>query len=278
MNNLMGTGIRNLSRQNQFTNITVYNSIPGNLLESELFGYEPGAFTGAARKGKIGLFEMANHGTLFLDEIGDMPLNLQVKLLDVLQTNRMLRLGGTKMVECCPRIIAATNTDLEKLMNEGSFRRDLYYRLNVIPVYIPPLRERPEDLIPLLLHFVQQNNRKFNFNKQLTPGAIEVLVKYAWPGNVRELSNIIENLVLLSDGENIDKESIPKHLINVAAKPLYIPMPDRFSSFGLKKIMFEVEQAVINKAVNEFGSLRKAAEHLEIDLSTLVRKRRKYDR
>lgn len=252
------------------------SAIPESLLESELFGYEPGAFTGAARKGKSGLFEIANNGTLFLDEVGDMPLSLQVKLLNVLQTNKIYRLGGTKTVECCPRIIAATNSNLEGLMNEGRFRRDLYYRLNVIPVYIPPLRERSEDLIPLLLYFIQRKNHKFNYHKRLTPQAIDILAKYSWPGNVRELRNVIENLIVLSEGEYIDEKAIPSHIVNAAAKPLYIDTPDYFTSFCLKKIISEVEREVIRKAIQEFGSLRNVAEHLEIDLSTLVRKKRKY--
>lgn len=251
-------------------------AIPENLLESELFGYEPGAFTGAARKGKIGLFELANNGTLFLDEIGEMPLSLQVKLLDVLQTNSMYRLGGTKTIECNPRIIAATNNNLEKLMEEGKFRRDLYYRLNVIPVYIPPLRERKEDFLPLLRFFLDRKNRKFKFNKRLSTRAIHILTQYSWPGNVRELKNIMESLVIMTESEIIDESAIPGYMTSVSDKPLYIDTPDYFSSFCLKEITAEVEKEVIRKAIAEFGSLRNAAVHLEIDLSTLVRKKRKY--
>lgn len=252
------------------------SAIPENLLESELFGYEPGAFTGAARKGKIGLFELANNGTLFMDEIGEMPITLQVKLLDVLQTNRLYRLGGTKIIECNPRIIAATNNDLEKLMDEGKFRRDLYYRVNVIPVYIPPLRERKEDFLPLLRFFLDRKNHKFNFNKRLTPRAIHILAEYSWPGNVRELKNIIESLVIMTEDEVIDELAIPGYITAATDKPLYIDTPDYFSSFRLKEIIAEVEREVIRKAITEFGSLRNAAAHLEINLSTLVRKKRKY--
>ncbi|MCX7781842.1 MAG: sigma 54-interacting transcriptional regulator [Negativicutes bacterium] len=251
-------------------------AIPEQLLESELFGYEPGAFTGAAKKGKVGLMELANHGTLFLDEVGEMPLALQVKLLDVLHTGKTFRLGGTKTIEIKTRIIAATNTNLERLLEEGKFRRDLYYRLNVIPIHIPPLRERTEDLIPLIFHFVERKNRKYKLAKRLSPQVVDILTRYNWPGNIRELRNIIEHMVVMSEGDFIDERFIPLHIMRAAHKPLFIETPDYFESFDLKKIISEVEREVIKKALHKFGSLRKVAEHLKIDLSTLVRKKRKY--
>ncbi|HWR39996.1 MAG TPA: sigma 54-interacting transcriptional regulator [Patescibacteria group bacterium] len=252
------------------------SAIPESLLESELFGYEPGAFTGASRKGKVGLFELANKGTLFLDEIGEMPLSLQVKLLDVLQTQKMFRLGGTKPVISNPRIIAATNNDLEQLMAAGKFRRDLYYRLNVIPVLIPPLRERKEDLIPLIRHFVERKNKKFRMSRRLTPRAVEILAHYRWPGNVRELRNVIENILIMAETDLVDENCIPVYITQSAVKDLYINTPDYFDSFRLQEIMSTVEKEVISRALAEFGSLRLAARQLDIDLSTLVRKKKKY--
>lgn len=253
------------------------SAIPETLLESELFGYEAGAFTGASKKGKIGLIELANNGTLFLDEIGEMPMSLQVKLLDVLQTNRVFRLGGTKTVETKARIIAATNTNLEKMIEEGRFRRDLFYRLNVIPIYIPPLRERREDLVPLILSFLDQNNRKYNMTKKISPKVVDILTHYAWPGNVRELRNIIEHMTVLAEGNTIDEKCVPLNLAKAAGKSLFIETPDYFSSFNLQEINDTVERAVIEKALASFGSMRNTAAHLGIDLSTLVRKKRKYN-
>ncbi len=252
------------------------SAIPELLLESELFGYEAGAFTGASNKGKIGLLELANQGTLFLDEIGEMPLSLQVKMLHVLQTNTMFRVGGTKKISLTTRIIAATNSNLENLMATGRFRQDLYYRLNVVPITIPPLRERKEDLIPLMLHFLEKINQKFSLNKKLTPRTIEILSCYSWPGNVRELSNVLENMMIMTDGSIVDEQSIPAHIFQAVKKPLYIDTPDYFDSYNLNEIMPVVEREVIRKAIAEFGSLRNVAAHLGIDLSTLVRKKRRY--
>ena len=165
-------------------------AIPENLIESELFGYEKGAFTGADAKGRKGLFEAANGGTVFLDEIGDLPLHMQVKLLRVLQQRRIVRVGGTETVNLDVRIIAATNKDLKQMVNEGRFREDLYYRLNVVPIEIPPLRDRKEDILPLVNHFLTVANRKYHTNKSIYSDTIDVLESYSWPGNVRELENL----------------------------------------------------------------------------------------
>jgi PAS domain S-box-containing protein len=252
------------------------SAIPETLLESELFGYDAGAFTGASSKGKIGLLELANNGTLFLDEIGEMPLSLQVKMLQVLQTNTLMRLGGTKKIVLNTRIIAATNSNLEKLMAAGRFRQDLYYRLNVIPITIPPLRERKEDLVPLMLHFLEKNNQKMNLHLRLSPHAAEILASYAWPGNVRELGNVLENMMIMAETDVIDEQYIPTHITQAVKKPLYIDTPDYFDSYDLTEIITVVEREVIRKAIEEFGPLRNVAKHLGIDLSTLVRKKRKY--
>ena len=251
-------------------------AIPELLLESELFGYEAGAFTGASSKGKIGLLELANQGTLFLDEIAEIPLTLQVKLLQVLQTSTFFRVGGTKKITLTTRIIAATNSNLEDALNNGRFRQDLYYRLNVIPIKIPPLRERREDIVPLLLHFLEKNNQKFQLSLRFAPRTIELLADYSWPGNVRELSNVLENMMIMTDGNIIEEHNIPAHIQQAAKKPLFIETPDYFDSYKLANILTEVEKEVIRKAIADFGPLRKVAVHLGIDLSTLVRKKKKY--
>lgn len=252
------------------------SAIPDTLLESELFGYDAGAFTGASKKGKIGLMELANNGTLFLDEIGEMPPALQVKLLDVLQSGKLFHLGGTKTVELKTRIIAATNTKLEKLIEEGRFRSDLYYRLNVIPIYIPPLRERQEDLVPMIFNFIERKNYKYNLSKKMSPQVVDILSRYSWPGNVRELRNIIEHMIVMSDADVMDETCVPLHIMRAVRKPFFIDTPDYFDTFDLKKIIAEVEREVIKKAIADFGSLRNVATHLGIDLSTLVRKKSKY--
>ena len=187
-------------------------AIPENLIESELFGYEKGAFTGADAKGRKGLFEAANGGTVFLDEIGDLPLHMQVKLLRVLQQRRIVRVGGTETVNLDVRIIAATNKDLKQMVNEGRFREDLYYRLNVVPIEIPPLRDRKEDILPLVNHFLTVANRKYHTNKSIYSDTIDVLESYSWPGNVRELENLMENLGITTPGDIIRRENLSERL------------------------------------------------------------------
>jgi len=183
-------------------------ALPETLLESELFGYEKGAFTGAVKK-KEGRFELADRGTLFLDEIGDIPLETQVKLLRVIESQKFERLGGKDTITVNVRIISATNQDLEKKTKEKTFREDLYYRLNVISIFIPPLRERKADMIPLVDYFIEKSNRKCGREiKGITPRAKEILLSYDWPGNVRELENIIERGVVLSRGEALDQEDL----------------------------------------------------------------------
>ncbi|RST72064.1 PAS domain-containing protein [Siminovitchia acidinfaciens] len=184
-------------------------SIPENLLESELFGYEAGSFTGASKEGKAGLFEMADKGTIFLDEIGDMPYNLQVRLLRVLQEREVTRVGGVMPKKVDVRVIAATNKDLEREVKENRFREDLYYRLNVVPIAIPPLRERKEDLLPLIVHFTELFNRNFSDKKIFSPESIDILQRYDWPGNIRELQNMIERIILTADYDYIEPSNLP---------------------------------------------------------------------
>jgi formate hydrogenlyase transcriptional activator len=193
--------VHNLSsrRSNAFVKLNCA-TIPTGLLESELFGHEKGAFTGAIAQ-RIGRFELANRGTVFLDEIGEIPLELQPKLLRVLQERDFERLGSTRTLRTDARLIAATNRDLEALVNEQKFRSDLYYRLNVFPVRVPPLRERPEDIPLLVRHFVQQFSRRMNKSIDTIPSeTMRVLVRYHWPGNIRELQNVIERAAILSTG------------------------------------------------------------------------------
>ena len=253
------------------------SAIPEALLESELFGYEPGAFTGASKGGKRGMLELANGGTLFLDEIGAMPLSTQVKFLDVLQRNQIYRVGGTKTVQLNTRIISATNSDLEQMINENSFRQDLYYRLNVIPVFIPPLRERREDIIPLVFYYLGINNRKLGINRRIEPSTLEILAEYDWPGNVRELKNVVERMIVLADGDTIDDRCVPASIIRAAAGTI---SPLRKSALtptsNLKTIHDQVEREVIVQALAKYGSMRKTAAQLGINLSTLVRKKQKY--
>merc|ERR1711879_347005 len=183
-------------------------AIPDNLLESELFGYEKGAFTGALNKNKPGMFEMANGGTLLLDEIGEMPMNLQTKLLRVLQEKEVRRIGSVSSIKLDARIIASTNQDLPALIQRRAFREDLYYRLNVVPIYIPPLRERQEDISILVYDLLAKFNKKYEKAKKFETGAMEVLENYPWPGNVRELGNVLERLVVSDDDLLIRSESI----------------------------------------------------------------------
>jgi len=186
-------------------------AIPENLLEAELFGYEKGAFTGAyaSKKGK---FELANGGTLFLDEIGDLPLPLQAKLLRALQEKEIERLGGSKPVKVDVRIVAATNRDLEKLVREGKFREDLYYRLSVIPVFVPPLRERKEDVPVLVKHFLDQLSKEYGKEVKVSHRVMEAFMRYSWPGNVRELRNVLERMVILDRDGILDEEDLPPEL------------------------------------------------------------------
>lgn len=184
-------------------------AIPENLLESELFGYEGGAFTGAKKTGKMGYFELSHEGTLLLDEIGELPLNLQVKLLRAIQDREIFRIGGTKPYKFDVRIIFATNRNLEKMVQNGLFRADLYYRLNVVPINIPPLRKRTDDIIPLAIHFLEIFNSKHKTNKRFEPEVLLAFERYNWPGNVRELENVIERLVIISDEEIIGLQYLP---------------------------------------------------------------------
>lgn len=263
--------------QNNFVHVNLA-SVPASLFESELFGYEPGAFTGASRKGKIGLIEMANGGTLFLNEIGEVPLSMQSKLLQVIQNKEIYRIGGQQPIPVDVRIISATNQDLSKMVEDGLFRMDLFYRLNVIEVFVPPLRERPDDIPVLALNFLDKFNKEYGFDKVLDGDTIKLLMDYEWPGNVRELLHLIERLVIMSPEQNIRPESLPAEYRMNYEKSKFV---DRWSSAAggsgkLKNVMAEVEKEIIREAVLKHRTLGEAAAALGIDVSTLVKKRKKY--
>ena len=250
-------------------------AIPENLIESELFGYEKGAFTGADAKGRKGLFEAANGGTVFLDEIGDLPLHMQVKLLRVLQQKRIVRVGGTETVNLDVRIIAATNKDLKQMVKEGRFREDLYYRLNVVPIEIPPLRDRKEDILPLVNHFLTVANRKYHTNKSIYSDTIDVLESYSWPGNVRELENLMENLVITTPGDIIRRENLSERLKFSTEDHCFTEDKEVIT---LKETVERAEYMAIQNAIRQCGSIRKAAVALGVDPSTIVRKQQNYQK
>ncbi|WP_423408353.1 sigma 54-interacting transcriptional regulator [Heyndrickxia sp. MSNUG] len=251
-------------------------AIPETLMESELFGYEGGAFTGALRKGKAGLFEQANTGTLFLDEIGEIPSHLQVKLLRVLQEMEITRVGSTTPTKIDVRVIAATNRDLLELVSEGNFREDLFYRLNVIPISIPPLRRRAED-IPLLIDtYANMFAAKYGKSLQFSKKAIQVLTNYQWPGNVRELVNIIERIYVTSVSKEVDEQDV----LSLFSKPNEQKATDHKAIvvntvLPLKDAVEELERELIHKASLTEKSYRGIARVLEVNPSTIVRKVKK---
>ncbi|HHN64778.1 MAG TPA: sigma-54-dependent Fis family transcriptional regulator [Nitrospirae bacterium] len=240
-------------------------ALPENLIESELFGYEKGAFTGATKR-KPGRFELAHGGSIFLDEVGDLPLQTQVKLLRVLQDGTFEPLGGTESITVDVRIIAATNKDLHKEVKEGRFREDLYYRLSVIPLNIPPLRNRREDIPLLIEHFLKRYNSRYGKNLRFSKEAITTLMGYDFPGNVRELENIVERVVTLSENNPVRKEDLPEHITgkdgSAEAEPL-----------SLNEVAQEAEKNHIIRILRETGGNRtRAAEILGISRKTLWEK------
>ncbi len=256
-------------------------AIPQELLESEFFGYESGAFTGAKTGGKQGLFELANKGTLFLDEIGELPLNLQTKLLRFLQERVLTRVGGTREIPIDVRIIAATNRNLEEMVESGTFREDLFYRLNVIPIVLPPLRDRKEEIIPLVVHFLRKFNQKYERNKFISTTAMEILKNYSWKGNIRELSNIIERLVLTVKSDEIFLENLPAKILRGNGK---IREVNKQNHILFEKVDYEtgnlfekMEKKLILTYLEEKGSIRKAAKALGVSHTTLMRKMKKHD-
>jgi PAS domain S-box-containing protein len=262
-------------------------AIPDNLLESELFGYEPGSFTGASKNGKMGIFQLADGGTLFLDEIGELPFYLQAKLLRVIQENEIMRIGGTVPIPINVRLITATNRDLWKMVNERQFREDLYYRLNVVQVRIPPLRERKQEIPVFIDYFIGILNKKYNLNRQFNPDLIEGMMEYDWPGNIRELRNALEQAFVTTPGTFItDIKLGPQQELHLSAgqtgrekkKPeKYKEEPGNNGDIPLKEALQRYESQIIKDAMETHITTRKAAAALGVSQATIWRKAKQYD-
>lgn len=270
---LIARAIHSESRRRNLPFIAVNcGAIPDTLIESEFFGYVKGAFSGANPNGRMGKFELANKGIIFLDEIGDMPLHLQVKILRVLQERKIVRIGSNQVIDLDIRVIAATNKDLKQLIKENKFREDLYYRLNVVPLHIPPLRERKEDIEPIAMKLIANYNGMFDkYVHTISPEAKEILAEYPWPGNIRELENTIECMISLADESGVlTKENIPQNILEYKGGKGFINGSD-----GIKPLK-EVETEYILKALELYGDdtrgKRTAAEKLGIGIATLYRK------
>jgi len=248
-------------------------AIPRDLMETELFGYAEGAFTGALSKGKPGKFELAHHGTVFLDEIGDLPLDMQPKLLRVLEEKELERVGGTSIIPVDFRLIAATNQNLEQMVAQGKFRRDLFYRLNVIPLNIPPLRERKEDIVPLARYMLEELLTDTTGRAiEMDPQAEAILRNYDWPGNARELSNVLERVASSLEGAKIYPQDLPRYLQN------FPKTPSLQEAFGLKQAIDRAQQEAIRYAlVIAKGSKAQAARLLGIHRTLLYKKMKKYE-
>lgn len=247
--------------------------ISETLTESEIFGYVPGAFTGASSKGKPGYFEIADGSTIFLDEVGELPLSMQTRLLRVLQDNEIVRVGSSQPRKVDVRIIAATNRNLLDMVHEKTFREDLYYRLNVVPIEIPPLRERKRDIRPLVESFLKDMNKKYRYQKRFADAAMEILYSYVWPGNVRELKNVVEQAVILSAGDEIQPSELP-----IACRfEGESHGGDETGRVNLKLEVARFEYEYICRAYEKYGTVRAAAASLGMDSATFVRKRRKFE-
>ncbi len=257
-------------------------AIPESLLESELFGYDKGAFTGASDKGKKGMLELAENGTLFLDEIGELPYLMQSKLLGVLQDREMIRVGGQKKIKITAKIVFATNADLTQMIEEKKFRSDLFYRLSLITIKMPPLRDRIEDIPNLLETILREINQKHRKNSYLSLELLNVFLQYSWPGNIRELRNITEKLVVFADNERVEIDDLlaignflggdsETQLLMLASKSR-----KKDNKTGLKDWVHNYERTMIQNVLKSAGTLKEAAGIMNIDISTLVRKKKKY--
>lgn len=254
-------------------------SISPNLMESEFFGYERGSFTGADAKGKQGYFEAADNGIIFLDEVGELPPDIQAKLLRVIQDGEFLKVGGTKPVKTNVRIISATNRNLEELVESKSFRRDLYYRLNVFPIVVPSLAERPEDIPVLVDIFIRKYNEKFGVNKEMEEDAKENLMQRSWPGNIRELENVIQRLIISSSVDTITVVDVIRELDgDISGMPAVSKTGEAMEEgrIDLPRMVESFERSIIRHACEKYGSTRKAAKAIGISQTQLVRKKNKY--
>ncbi len=251
-------------------------AIPATLMESELFGYEKGAFTNASSEGKPGLFEMANGGTIFLDEIGEVPLELQVKLLKVLEDGEVRRVGGTRSRQITVRIIAATNRNLrEMVLKDRQFREDLFFRLNVFPIDVPALKERPEDIVPLVEHTLKALNAKYQASKRIRPEAVDLLHRYPFPGNIRELQNAVERAFILAEGDWLEPEHLPPELQVAAPRPAPAEAASQ-DGIGLEELLDKVEKQLLEECLRRCKTTHEMARDLKVNQSTVVRKMRKH--
>lgn len=248
-------------------------SISETLTESELFGYVGGAFTGASNQGKAGYFELANGGTIFLDEVGELPLGMQTRLLRVLQDGEIVRVGSSAPKKVDVRVVAATNRDLEDMVKNGSFRQDLFYRLNVASLRVPPLRERAEDVRPLAKYFLRQFASRYHKSMSFMNITLDLLEKYAWPGNVRELQNLIHSLVITLSGPFIAPSDLPSYIAPQTPAPRHDALLGEGRS--LKEIVAEMERDFLTRALEVHGSVRKVSELFKVDRTTIFRKLKK---
>lgn len=269
---------RNSDRSNEEFIAVNCAAIPENLAEAEFFGYEKGAFTGAAKEGSLGIFEMANHGTIFLDEVGDLPLTLQTKLLRVLETGEIRRIGGNKTIKIDVRLIVATNQNLQKMVEAKEFREDLYYRLNAFPILIPPLREREGDIAPLAELYLQKYNDKYNSNKSFSEEALAKLKEYRWPGNVRELKNTVERIAFYTDGnllQDVDIFGLSGSKLSEKSEEQEAFPPSKLldTSMPLKEAMLQYEAQYIKAALEKNGgNVTVTANQLGVHRSGLYKK------
>jgi DNA-binding NtrC family response regulator len=254
-------------------------AIPESLAESEFFGYEAGAFTGSSPGGTRGYFELANNGILFLDEVGLLPAGIQVKLLRVLQENQFFRIGGQKQIEVNVRVICANNAGLHELVESGSFREDLYYRLNICEIHIPPLRERPDDITVLAAHFLERYNGAYKLQKRFAPASMGAMLAYEWPGNVRELENAVHRLVINSKRDQIEESDVYRALRRnpYGGEDARSERSHCEEEGGLARVVAQYERRLIEDALKHRKSTRKAAEYLGISQSQLMRKKQKYN-
>jgi PAS domain S-box-containing protein len=249
-------------------------TLPENLLEAELFGYEKGAFTGARQEGKAGLFELSHEGTLFLDEIGELPHSLQAKLLKYLDDHEVMRLGGLKAKKIDCTIIAATNRDIEGLVQEKRFRRDLFFRLNTFTIRIPPLRERPDDIFELVNFYMKKFGKEYRLNRRISPDALKILQEYTFPGNVRELKNLLKKAVVMSENESVDE--IIHQSLTAGANNYTAAINDTQKRNSLTDHILDVEKKIIKNAMTRCKSTREMARYLKISQPTVVRKLKKH--
>ncbi|MDM5239679.1 sigma 54-interacting transcriptional regulator [Bacillus cereus] len=274
--NVVAKRIHELSERNNqpFVHLNCA-AIPDSLLESELFGYHKGAFTGANSKGKTGLVKTAEKGTLFLDEISELPLHLQPKLLQLLQEKTYMPIGGSHLVKADIRIIAATNRKIEEMVKEGKFRADLYYRLHVLPVNIPPLRKRREDIFPLIHFYLQKYNQIFNQTRTFSKQTIDVFQRYQWPGNIRELENTVEQLVIMAKKEEISIHDLPDRFHSVSMEEEALESLKKGNN--LSEIIESMEKTIIEQAIKKNKTTRKTAKVLGITQTSLIRRLKKYN-